>query len=219
MIMTPGLRKFALTAHVTSSVGWLGAVAGFLTLAVAGLTSQNAQTVRAAYLAMELTAWFVIVPLSLTSPFTGVVQALGTAWGLFRHYWVLVKFLITVPATVVLLIHLKPIGHLARVVEETTLTGGELAGLRIQLVADAGAAVVVLLVATILSVYKPRGFTAYGRRKQLEESNTVDASIAGLGLASTADKPRWVKAFAVIAIVFTVLFLIRHLAGGGMGGH
>jgi hypothetical protein len=29
MTMTPGLRKFALTAHVTSSVGWLGAVAAF----------------------------------------------------------------------------------------------------------------------------------------------------------------------------------------------
>ena len=56
MTMTPRLRKFALTAHVTCSVGWLGAVAGFLALAVAGLTSQDAQMVRAAYLAMELTA-------------------------------------------------------------------------------------------------------------------------------------------------------------------
>jgi hypothetical protein len=41
MAMTPRLRKFALTAHVTSSVGWLGAVAAFLALAVAGLTGQN----------------------------------------------------------------------------------------------------------------------------------------------------------------------------------
>jgi hypothetical protein len=36
MTMTPNLRKFALAAHVTSSVGSLGAVAGFLALAVAG---------------------------------------------------------------------------------------------------------------------------------------------------------------------------------------
>jgi len=34
--MTPRLRKFVLTAHVTLSVGWLGAVAGFLALAIAG---------------------------------------------------------------------------------------------------------------------------------------------------------------------------------------
>ncbi len=172
MTMTPGLRKFALTAHVTSSVGWLGAVAAFLALAVAGLTSQDAQMVRAAYLAMELTAWLIIVPLSLASPLTGLVQSLGTPWGLFRHYWVLVKLLITIPASIVLLLHMQPIGHLARVVAETTLSSGELGGLRIQLVANAGAALLVLLVATALSVYKPRGMTRYGRRKQ-DEQRTV----------------------------------------------
>ena len=78
MIMTPSLRKLALTAHVTSSVGWLGAVAAFLALAIAGLTSRDPQMVRAAYLAMELTGWFVIVPLSLASPLTGLVQSLCT---------------------------------------------------------------------------------------------------------------------------------------------
>lgn len=169
MMMTPWVRKFALTAHVTSSVGWLGAVAGFLALAIAGLTSRDAQTVRATYLSMQLVGWCVIVPLSLASPITGLVQSLGTPWGLFRHYWVLVKFLITIPATVLLLVHMRPIGHLARVVAETTLSHGSLAGMRIQLVADAGAALLALLVATILSVYKPRGMTRYGWRKQLEQ--------------------------------------------------
>jgi hypothetical protein len=169
MIMAPRLRKFALTAHVTASVGWFGAVAGFLALAVAGLASQNSQMVRAAYLAMELTGWFVIVPLSLASLPTGLVMSLGTEWGLFRHYWVVAKLLITVLATLLLLVHMQPVGHLARVVAETTLARGELAGLRVQLVADAGAALLALLVATVLSVYKPRGMTPYGRRKQREE--------------------------------------------------
>ena len=169
MTMTPRLRKFALTAHVTSSVGWLGAVAGFLALATAGSSSQDTQMVRAAYLAMELTGWFVIVPLSLASLPTGLVMSLGTTWGLFRHYWVLAKLLITVLATILLLVHMQPVGHLARVVAETTLASGELAGLRVQLVADAGAALLALLVATALSVYKPRGMTRYGRRKQHEQ--------------------------------------------------
>ena len=122
-MMTPALRKFALTAHVTSSVGWLGAV-----------------------------AWCVIVPLSLVSPLTGIVQSLGTSWGLFRRYWIVVKLIITIPATILLLLHMKPIGHLARVVAETTQASGELSGQRIQLVNNAGAAVVVLLAATALSV-------------------------------------------------------------------
>ncbi len=166
MMMTSHLRKFALTTHVTASVGWLGAVAGFLALAVAGLNSQDAQMVRAAYLAMELIAWFVIVPLSLASLLTGLVQSLGTTWGLFRHYWVLVKLLITILATIILLVHMQPISYMGSVAAATPLSSADLRGLRTQLVADAGAALLALLVATTLSVYKPRGMTPYGRRKQ-----------------------------------------------------
>jgi hypothetical protein len=180
MTMTPRLRRLALTAHVTSSVGWLGAVAGFLALAVAGLTSQDAQMVRAAYLAMDLTAWFVIVPLSLASPLTGLVQALGTTWGLFRHYWVLAKFLMTIPASMVLLLHMRPISRIAGVAAETTLSSADLRGLRIQLVANAGAALLVLLVATTLSVYKPPGMTRYGRRKQHEQRGVSQPWMQGL---------------------------------------
>ena len=169
MTMRPRLRKFALTAHVTSSVGWLGAVAGFLAPAVAGLTSQDAQMVRAAYLAMDLTTWFVIVPLSLASLLTGLVQSLGTTWGLFRHYWVLAKLLLTILATVALLLHTQPISYMASAASVTTLSSADLRGLRIQLVVDAGAALLVLLVATTLAVYKPPGMTPYGRRKQHEQ--------------------------------------------------
>ena len=78
MTMTPPLRKFALTAHVVSSVGWLGAVAVFLGLSIAGMTSQNLETVRAAYLAMESVGLFVLVPFSLASLLTGLAQSLGT---------------------------------------------------------------------------------------------------------------------------------------------
>ncbi|HEX8932964.1 MAG TPA: DUF2269 domain-containing protein, partial [Pseudonocardiaceae bacterium] len=89
MTMAPRLRKFALAAHITLAVGWIGAVAGYIALDVAAATRQDAQTLRAAYLAMELIAWYVIVPLALASLLTGLVMSLGTKWGLFRHYWVL----------------------------------------------------------------------------------------------------------------------------------
>lgn len=210
MTMTPGLRKFALTAHVTVSVGWLGAVAGFLALAVAGLTSQDAQKVRAAYLAMDLTGWFVIVPLSLASLLTGLVQALGTTWGLFRHYWVLLKFLINILATFLLLLHMWPTTYLARAATETSFSSADLRGLRIQLVVDAGAALLALLVATTLSVYKPRGMTPYGRRKQQEQGVEPDRG-------SPNSTPRWVYAFGIIAVV--LLFVVRHLTHGGLHGH
>ncbi|MFF8261317.1 hypothetical protein [Streptomyces virginiae] len=168
-LFPPRLRKLTLTVHVTASVGWLGAVAAFLALAVAGLTSSSAPTVRGAYLAMDVVGWFVIVPLSVASLLTGVVQSLGTVWGLFRHYWVIVKLLITVVATLLLLVHMQPVGHLADAAARAALAGGELEGMRIQLLADAAAALVVLLTAAALSVFKPRGMTRYGRRRQREQ--------------------------------------------------
>jgi hypothetical protein len=168
MTMTPGLRKVALTAHVVSSVGWLGAVAVFLALTIAGLTGRDAQMVRADYLVMESIGWFVIVPLCLASVLTGLISSLGTTLGLFRQYWILSKILMTIPATIVLFVHMKPIGLATKVAAERTLSSTDL-GLQIQLVAAAGAALLVLLVATTLSVYKPQGRTPYGWRKQQEQ--------------------------------------------------
>jgi len=171
--MTPRLRQLALTAHVTSSVGWLGAVASSLVLAVGGITSQDPQTVRAVYLTMELIGWYVLIPFSLASFLTGLVQSLGTTWGLFQHYWVLAKLLINLFAAVVLLLYMQTLGFLASVAAETT-PSGDLRGLRDPSpVLHGGAALLLLLVATALAVYKPRGITRYGRRKQHERRTVL----------------------------------------------
>src|SRR6266849_4123686 len=164
--ITPRLRKFALTAHVTCSVGVLGAIAAFVVLVVAGLTSQDAQTVRAAYLSMLFIAQFVIIPLAFASLLTGLIQSLGTPWGLFRHYWVLVKLLLTVFATSVLLAKMEPIGYAARLAAETTLSRAELRTAGIQLAVHAAGGLLVLLLPVILSLHKPAGATRYGWRKQ-----------------------------------------------------
>lgn len=168
MTLGPRLRRFLLTAHVASSVGWLGAVAAFLALAIAGLSSDSAQTVRGAYLAMQVTTWFVIVPLAFASLVTGVVQSLGTHWGLFRHYWVVAKLLLTVIATVVLLFQLENIGSMADIAADSALTDSAHRGARISLLVHAGGGLVVLLLTTILAVHKPPGLTRYGWRKQQE---------------------------------------------------
>jgi hypothetical protein len=165
--LTPRLRKLALTAHVTASVGWLGAVIAFLALSIAGLTSQDPQTVRGAYLVMELTGWVVLVPLSLASLATGLLCSLATNWGLFRHYWVLFKLLINVIATIVLLLYMQTLGTLGDVAAATTVSSGALRGLRDPSpTLHAAAALLLLLVATTLAIYKPRGMTRYGQRTQ-----------------------------------------------------
>jgi len=169
MTVTPRLRKFVLVAHVTSSVGSLGAVAVFLALAVVGLTSQDAQMVRATYIANGLIAWFVILPLILAALLIGVVQSLGTPWGLFRHYWVLAKLLLTVLTIIVLLLQMEGIRYIAAVAAETTLSSADLLGLRRSLRFHAAGGLLVLLVTTALSVYKPRGMTRYGWRRQHQQ--------------------------------------------------
>jgi hypothetical protein len=166
MMVRPGLRKFALTAHLTCSVGWIGAVVAYLALGVSAATSQDPQVIRAAWIAMELTGWFVIVPLALAALLTGLVMSLITPWGLLRHYWVLIALVLTIVAAVVLLLHMPTVSSLADVAR-----AADGAGLR-RLGGDLshpGLGLVVLLVITVLNVYKPRGMTRYGWRKQQEQ--------------------------------------------------
>jgi hypothetical protein len=167
MTLPAGLRKAALTGHVATSVGWLGAVTAFLALAVVGLTSRNAQTVRGAYLLMEPAAWFVLVPLALASLLTGLVSSLGTSWGLFRHYWVLFKLLINVLATIFLLLYMQTFRVMAGMAADPS---ADLSVVRNPSpLVHAALAMVILLVALVLAVYKPRGMTRYGQRRRHEE--------------------------------------------------
>lgn len=168
MIMPPGLRKFALSVHVTFSVGWIGAVAAYLALDVAAANSQAAQTLRAAYLGMELIASFVIVPLALATLLTGLVMSLGTKWGLFRHYWTLISLLLTLIATIVLLVETRTISYYADIAADPRTSTSDLRALGSTLVHSVGG-IMVLLVNMWLNVYKPRGLTPYGWRKQHEE--------------------------------------------------
>ena len=157
--MSASLRKILLTAHIACSVGWLGAVAGFLALALTGIATANAQLIRGVYLAMDLTAWYVILPFALASIFTGVVSSLGTPWGLLRHYWVVIKLLVTVFSTIVLIIHMSPIEALAAAAGDSSPFDAGLHGAQAMMVVASGAALAALLVLTGLSVYKPRGTT------------------------------------------------------------
>lgn len=172
LIMSPGLRNLTLAVHLTLSVGWLGAVTAYLALDIAGATSKDAQLLRAAYLAMEVVARYVIVPLAVGSLLTGVIVSLGTRWGLFRHYWVVISLVLTTIATVVLLIEMRTIGSLADVAAARTTTAGELEGLPSTLLHSIGG-MLVLVVVLVLNVYKPAGLTAYGEGKREQRVRTA----------------------------------------------
>jgi uncharacterized membrane protein len=215
IIMNPGLRRLTFTTHVTSSLGWFGAVIVFLALAVIAMTSQDERTVRGAYLVMAPAAWFVLVPLAHASLLTGIALSLGTTWGLIRHYWVVLKLGITVFCTAILLIYMGTFRQMAGVAADP--------GVDLALVRNASPmlhailALVLLVVATWLGVYKPFGMTPYGMRLQIEVRQASSSialprpTNAALAASST---PRWAYVIGIVAVGVILLLILLHLAGG-----
>ena len=129
---------------------------------MAAVRSNDVETVRAAWVAMEITGWYVIVPIAVLSLLTGLVMALGTKWGLFRYYWVAISFVLTLFSTVILILHMPTVSttvDTALEVEGAALEalGGDLFHPAIGLV--------ILLFVQVVNLYKPPGLTRYGWRK------------------------------------------------------
>ena len=164
--MAPGGRKALLTVHLVTSLGWLGAVAAFVSLAVAGLRLSDTGLGLAAYPAMKWVTWWVIVPLAFASLASGVSASLGTQWGLVRFYWIAVKLLATAIATIVLVLHTRPVDELAEAARATASFTPHLHGTQVFLIVVSAGALTLLVGLTAISVFKPRGLTPYGWRKQ-----------------------------------------------------
>ena len=165
-MMSPAVRRFTLSIHLTCSVGWIGAVIAYIGLGVAATRRGTPDTVGAAWTAMEIIGWYVLIPLALDAWASGLVMSLGTRWGLFRHYWVLFAFVLTTFATVILILHMPDVSSIAdavRTAEPADLDryGGDLF--------HAVLALLLLLVIQVLNMYKPPGMTRYGWRKANRE--------------------------------------------------
>jgi hypothetical protein len=166
MPMRPALRRATLAAHIICSVGWLGAAGAYLALGVAAEVNIQPQIVRAAWIGMELSGWFVIVPLACLALLTGLVLSLGTPWGLFKHYWVVSALVLTTLSLALLLLHMPSVttlAGLARTADDAAVRrlGGD--------VLHPALGLLVLIVITVLNVHKPRGLTPYGQHKQTKE--------------------------------------------------
>ena len=198
--MNSRVSKIMLTTHITFSVGWVGTVAAFLALSIVGLVSSDS-VVRSCYIAMEIVAWFIIIPFCFASLLTGLVQALGTHWGLFKHWWVFIKLVLTVIATLILILHMQPISYLAEVASQKVVSFDELQGLRVRIVADAAAAILVLTAITTVSVYKPWGRIQFG--------------LSLPTFQATTKKPMSKYLIIGFAVAF-LIFILLHLLQGGI---
>ena len=165
MTLGPRLRKLVLTVHLVLSVGWIGAVLAYLALDFV-VARGDPQEAHAAYIALGTIGQWVIVPLALGSWVTGLLISLATPWGLFRHYWVLISFLLTTFAMVVLLEHIPGVAAAADAMRRSDPAAFH--GSMRPDFEHAGGGLVVLLIVAVLNVYKPRGLTPYGWRRQME---------------------------------------------------
>ena len=125
------------------------------------------QIVRAAWIGMELSGWFVIVPLACLAFLTGLVLSLGTPWGLFKHYWVVIAL---VPDDAVTGRPAAPHAerqHLGRPRTDSRRRRSQPP--RRCDVLHPALGLLLLIVITVLNVHKPRGLTPYGQHKQTKE--------------------------------------------------
>jgi hypothetical protein len=203
MTLTPRLRRLTFTTHVTSSLGWFGAALAFLAIAAIGLTADREVTVRGAYLVMAPTAWLVLVPLAHVSLISGAALSLFTPWGLFRHYWVVMKLAITVFATVMLLVYMETFREMAAVAADPVV---DIAAVRnASPFVHAFLALVLLGLATILGIYKPFGLTPHGAR--------------ALGRADERPTGRGAPLLLLLLLAVAIVFVLLHFASDGHGGH
>jgi hypothetical protein len=152
MRFTPRWRKAILTAHIASAVGWLGVDLVLLTLGIAGLS--GAANPAIVYPAQGLVGVVLFAPLSGLVWLVAVVNALGTPWGLLRHWWVVTKLAIVTLMVVLVAFALLP-NLLAALHDGAALA----TPYRRNLVIAPSVSSSLLIISTVLSTYKPWGRT------------------------------------------------------------
>ncbi|MGC7098269.1 PDR/VanB family oxidoreductase [Amycolatopsis lurida] len=160
--LSPRARKVWLTLHVGISVGWLGLSLGMVTLALTGLLAGTHAVRHGAYEIFHIFDLAIVIPSVVLTIITGLVVALGTPWGLVKHRWVLVKFVISLSIPAAAAVESRWVTEL---VARTADPVGEPGALGVSLVVVVGCFAVLLWTATTLSVIKPWGRTRWGRRE------------------------------------------------------
>ncbi|MEU8122944.1 hypothetical protein AB0C21_29885 [Spirillospora sp. NPDC049024] len=155
----PPVRKTITVVHVVASVALLGEVWGLVLLNLTATLTSDGTLAHSAYRLMSVLVFGGGIPLSLTSLATGVALATGSAWGLARHYWVLAKLVLLIAVILAGMLLFTP-----EAMADATAGGADpSAGRQWWQVAVVSCQVVMLLTATALSVFKPRGRVG-GRR-------------------------------------------------------
>ena len=220
MIMKSGSRKFVLTLHTTVTGTWIGSVVTYLTLVVVSLAGWADIGLAPTWATLALLGWYVVVPAALSSFASGVAMAWSTTWGLLHHKWVVASLGLTTLGVVVLLSHMPGVTESATLANTASGAEADLHQALWSELLHSGLGLVVLLAIQAINVYKPAGLTTYGRR--IREGKPTRLSAPAM-LPSPATAPqgssRWAKIVWIHALILVGLFVIGHIALGGVPSH
>ncbi|NBE94023.1 DUF2269 family protein [Nonomuraea sp. KC401] len=150
--MRPPIRRTVLTVHIIASVALLGEVWGLVVLNGAAALTNDPALAHAAYRLMPNLVFAGGIPLSLIALATGITLGLSSHWGLFRYYWVTVKLGLLVAVICIGMFVFDPEGMAAATEGGAAAAAPAQWGQTAALVAQC----VMLVVSTVLSVFKPR---------------------------------------------------------------
>jgi hypothetical protein len=175
--LRPKPRKALVAAHAVSAASWVGVAVTFVAMSVVAMSTTDIHTAAVTY---ELMAAFDVTLLPWTNFatfLTGIALSMTTKWGLIRYYWVAAKIAIAVGILVMafgfLHDNLERAGDEAAALATTGGTVADVSGSADVVLWGFGCAMLSLVGALLLSLYKPGG-----RMRSLKKASTLDDAAA-----------------------------------------
>jgi hypothetical protein len=150
-----------VAAHVLVGVGWFGITFAKLVLEIVAVRTADQDGTRSGLLFMQALDRAVFPPVALATLATGILLSVATAWGLFKHWWIVVKLVLTVG---VIVTGAAFIGAWTDAAVRGTTSGGSAS---LWLIGAAVVHVLMLGAATVISVLKPWGEVRPGPRPKV----------------------------------------------------
>jgi hypothetical protein len=176
--MKPTGRRVWLVLHVSLSVGWLGGSYAMLVMGAVALSSTGKPLRPATYDLLHISDTAIMIPGSLGALVTGLVLALYTKWRVLHHWWVVTKLVLTIFAMAFGYAYTAQ-GVKAALAATLADPGADVGSLEPGLLAGSVVMLVVLFLATVLSVVKPWGRTRWGRGSSRSRSRAMARSQGG----------------------------------------
>lgn len=173
--LNPAARKTILVLHIVSGIGWMGIDMALFALLLTGRTTNDATLVVSSFNAIRIIVPAAVPALSISILVTGLILGLGTPWGLFRYWWVLIKLMLSTIMTVLVFVALVPgVNEIAGLDLTTTSADAVRASLGSvpdDLMYPPIVSFSMLGIAAILSVFKPWKFTPWSKTNRKEIKN------------------------------------------------